>query len=254
MLGLLSNKKDRLAEWKSELRSLWAMGKRAHCDTKSQLKQFINELEIEIREEDLNGQSTTDWKHMMDEDELKASATVFALKQDYENEEDGDVHWWLDIAHSILVADRCLRSGARALLAMGRAVAAAGVLPREASLLLSDAETKVRDVVVWRCHVTAPDNRQLFKENLMAAFGDELTDHLRARLLNGHRRCVFDRVKDSFQSNGMQNRLKRGHVRPSRHKIPSIDGDTRHPPGLKSELGMNNSVPWMTPMPGRTNV
>ena len=250
MLGLLSNKKDRLAEWKSELRLLWAMGKRAHCHRKSQLKQVINALEIEIREEDLNGQSTTDWKHMMDEDELKASATVFALKQDYENEEDGDVHWWLDTAHSLLVADRCLHSGARALLAIGCAVAAG-----EGSLLLNDAETQVRDVVVWRCHVTATANRLLFEDNLMAAFGDELTDPLRSRLLNAHRRCVFDRVKNTFQSNGLQNRLKRGHVRPSRHKTPGIDGgDAWPPPGLRSEFGKNKSVPWLTPLNARLSL
>ena len=246
MLGLLRNKKDQLAEWKSELRLLWAMGKRAHCYRKSQLKQVINALEIEIREETLNGQSTTDWKHMMDEDELKASATVFALKQDYENEEDGDVHWWLDIAHSILVADRCLHSGARALLAMGRAVAAG-----EGSRLLNEAEIRVRDVVVWRCHATAPDNRSLFEDNLMTAFGDELTGPLRSRLLNAHRRCVFDRVKNTFQSNGLQTRLKRGQVRPSRHKTPGIGGVSWAPPGLRSEFGKNKSVPWLTPLHAR---
>ena len=70
--------------------SLCATG--AQCDRKAQLKQDINALAMEFRDENLNNQSATEWKHMMDEDELTASATVFALKQDYANDEDGDVH------------------------------------------------------------------------------------------------------------------------------------------------------------------
>ena len=84
------SKKDKLAAWKSELRLIWATGTK--CGTLKELKQDINALAMEIREEDLNGQSAIEWKHMMEEDELTASATVFALKQDYANDEDGDVH------------------------------------------------------------------------------------------------------------------------------------------------------------------
>jgi hypothetical protein len=238
------SRKDKLAAWKSEMRLIWATG--TTCDRLKELKRDINALAMEIREEDLNGQSETEWKHMMEEDELTASATLFALKQDYAKDEDGDVHWWLDTAHSLLVADRYLHSGARALLAMGRAVAAG-----EGSRLLDEAEIRVRDVVVWRCHATAPDNRSLFEDNLMTAFGDELTGPLRSRLLNAHRRCVFDRVKNTFQSNGLQTRLKRGQVRPSRHKTPGIGGVSWAPPGLRSEFGKNKSVPWLTPLNAR---
>ena len=84
------SRKDKLAAWKSEMRLIWATG--TTCDRLKELKRDINALAMEIREEDLNGQSETEWKHMMEEDELTASATLFALKQDYANDEDGDVH------------------------------------------------------------------------------------------------------------------------------------------------------------------
>ena len=137
---------------------------------------------------------------------------------------DGDVYretltaWW-----AIAELPRSHTLSADALLAIGRGVARCPPRSKLATRL-AEVENIVRDVAVWRCHLTVPfGNRNMFKKALAEAFGENklaADKNLFSRLMHTHRHVVAPYSKKmglpTFLSNSQEAGLKKGRTRPKR--------------------------------------
>ena len=92
------------------------------------------------------------------------------------------------------------------------------------AMFFAQVENTVRDVAVWRCHLTVPfGNRNMFKKALAEAFGENklaADKNLFSRLMHTHRHVVAPYSKKmglpTFLSNSQEAGLKRGRTRPKR--------------------------------------
>ena len=100
--------------------------------------------------------------------------------------------------------DRSTKASAKALLAMGLAIAAIPPSDTQLGERVTTVECNVRDVAIWRCQILVPiDNHVAFKEKLNEAFEGAFCQgaldkdkNIFSRLMHAHKCAVRDKVAD----------------------------------------------------------